>query len=184
MSFGQNLKLARKQKNITQEQLAELLGISRQAVSKWESGNGYPEIDKLRIISKELNVSLDYLMDREPAAQEEKEDEKNVIYIPAEQIAIYNQDRSQVVRCLSVRYSKILLPAKNEPPYILQGVDHVGFFGAHTIILGWYDDEESVKKELSEISASLEKGIHIYQLKYCALVEFSKVFGRTRKRTK
>ncbi len=46
MSFADNLKMIRKERNITQEQLAELLNVSRQAVSKWESGNGYPETEK------------------------------------------------------------------------------------------------------------------------------------------
>lgn len=61
MSFAENLKYLRKQQNITQEQLAEILTVSRQAVSKWESGFGYPETEKILILSKELNVSLDYL---------------------------------------------------------------------------------------------------------------------------
>ena len=54
MSFGENLKNIRKQRSITQEELAEALGVSRQAISKWESGNGYPETEKLIIISKTL----------------------------------------------------------------------------------------------------------------------------------
>lgn len=61
MSFADNLKDIRKKQNITQEQLAEILAVSRQAISKWESGFGYPETEKLLILSKELNVSLDYL---------------------------------------------------------------------------------------------------------------------------
>lgn len=61
MSFAENLKHIRKKRNITQEQLADMLSVSRQAISKWESGGGYPETEKLLIISKELDVSLDYL---------------------------------------------------------------------------------------------------------------------------
>jgi len=61
MSFAENLKHIRKKKNITQEQLADILSVSRQAISKWESGFGYPETEKLLILSKELDVSLDYL---------------------------------------------------------------------------------------------------------------------------
>ena len=60
MSFGDNLKEIRKQRKITQEDLAELLNVSRQAISKWESGNGYPETEKLIMVSRELNISLDY----------------------------------------------------------------------------------------------------------------------------
>ena len=61
MSFAENLKYIRKKHNITQEQLADILSVSRQAISKWESGFGYPETEKLLIISKELDVSLDFV---------------------------------------------------------------------------------------------------------------------------
>ena len=61
MSFAENLKNIRKKRNITQEQLADMLAVSRQAISKWESEMGYPETEKLLLMAKELNVSLDYL---------------------------------------------------------------------------------------------------------------------------
>lgn len=61
MGFSDNLKGIRNKRNITQEQLAELLSVSRQTVSKWESGIGYPETETLLYLAKELNVSLDYL---------------------------------------------------------------------------------------------------------------------------
>lgn len=47
MSFGDNLRTIRKQKNISQEDLANRLNVSRQAVSKWEQNSGYPEMEKL-----------------------------------------------------------------------------------------------------------------------------------------
>ena len=46
MSFADNLKQLRKEHHLSQEELAELLDVSRQAVSKWENGNGYPEVEK------------------------------------------------------------------------------------------------------------------------------------------
>ena len=46
MTFGDKLTKLRKQKNLTQEQLADMLGVSRQSVSKWESDTAYPETDK------------------------------------------------------------------------------------------------------------------------------------------
>ncbi len=61
MNFKENLKKLRKEKNISQEQLAEKLNISRQAISKWESGKAYPDIDNL-ILRDIFNVSLDELM--------------------------------------------------------------------------------------------------------------------------
>ena len=62
-TLGETLKAHRTRCKMTQEFVAESLGVSRQAVSKWESGNGYPETEKLLIISKELGVSLDALLD-------------------------------------------------------------------------------------------------------------------------
>ncbi len=61
MGFAENFKEIRNKRNITQEHLAEILSVSRQTISKWESGLGYPETEKLLFIAKELNVSLDYL---------------------------------------------------------------------------------------------------------------------------
>ena len=58
MSFADNLKQIRKEKGLSQEELAELLEVSRQAVSKWEQGAGYPETEKLLLLSNRLNVSL------------------------------------------------------------------------------------------------------------------------------
>ena len=61
MTLGEKLSKLRKEYNYTQEQLAEILGVSRQSISKWESDIAYPETEKLLSIAKELNVSLDYL---------------------------------------------------------------------------------------------------------------------------
>ncbi len=47
MSFSDNLKSIRQERNISQEKLAEIVGVSRQAVSKWEQESGYPEMDEI-----------------------------------------------------------------------------------------------------------------------------------------
>ena len=62
MMFSQNLQYLRKEKNMTQEQLAEKLEVSRQAVSKWEAGAAYPEMDKIFILSDIFSISLDKLL--------------------------------------------------------------------------------------------------------------------------
>ena len=61
MLISHNIAVYRKRAGMSQEDLAERLHVSRQTISKWESGLGYPETEKLLSISKELNVSLDYL---------------------------------------------------------------------------------------------------------------------------
>lgn len=62
MGFSENLQNLRKIKNMSQEQLAEKLEVSRQAVSKWESGNGYPETEKIIKICEIFDCSMDNLL--------------------------------------------------------------------------------------------------------------------------
>ncbi|MGN0404811.1 MAG: helix-turn-helix domain-containing protein [Bariatricus sp.] len=65
MEFGEKLQVLRKQRGLTQEQLAEQLFVSRTAISKWESGRGYPGIESLKCISKFFSVSIDDLLSGE-----------------------------------------------------------------------------------------------------------------------
>jgi len=62
MNFGEKLQTLRKEKNLSQELLAEMLGVSRQAVSKWESGQTYPETEKMIALSEIFGVTLDSLI--------------------------------------------------------------------------------------------------------------------------
>ena len=61
LTIGKFIALKRKEKNLTQEQLAETIGVSRQAISKWESGTSTPELDKLLALSECFHVTLDEL---------------------------------------------------------------------------------------------------------------------------
>ena len=65
MEFNEKLQELRKQKGLTQEELAEILFVSRTAVSKWESGRGMPSIESLKAISKFFVVTLDDLLSSE-----------------------------------------------------------------------------------------------------------------------
>lgn len=79
MEFNQKLQQLRKQNNLTQEQLAEQLFVSRTAVSKWESGKGYPNIESLKCISKLFSVSIDELLSSdELITLAENENHKNM----------------------------------------------------------------------------------------------------------
>ena len=62
MEFNEKLQQLRKQKNLTQEELAQALYVSRTAVSKWESGRGYPSIDSLKSIAQFFGISVDELL--------------------------------------------------------------------------------------------------------------------------
>ena len=69
MALSKKLYTLRKKSGLSQEQLAEQLSVSRQAISKWESGQSVPESDKLIVISNYFKVSLDYLLKEESAQQ-------------------------------------------------------------------------------------------------------------------
>ncbi len=78
MMFHEKLQKLRKEKGLSQETLAEMLNVSRQAVSKWESGQSYPEMDKLITLSDIFGVTLDSLIkDNEP-----EQDNSNPYAIP------------------------------------------------------------------------------------------------------
>lgn len=82
MEFNEKLQELRKNKELTQEELAESLYVSRTAVSKWESGRGYPNIESLKEISKFFSVSIDELLSGEKllfiAENENKTNIKNI----------------------------------------------------------------------------------------------------------
>ena len=65
MTLGQRIQKGRKEAGLSQEELAEQLGVSRQAVSRWENDNGYPEMEKIIRLSQIYQVSLDYLVGNE-----------------------------------------------------------------------------------------------------------------------
>lgn len=110
MTFGEKLSKLRKESNYTQEQLADILEVSRQSVSKWESDIAYPETEKLIRIAKLFDCSVDYLLkhdctdknglktEKEPSAWEkfgqavkaqirERKSEKTVFGMPLYHIA-------------------------------------------------------------------------------------------------
>jgi len=76
MEFNEKLRNLRKQKGITQEELAEKLFVSRTAVSKWESGKGYPSIDSLKMISKFYSVTVDELLSGDEMLELAEEENK------------------------------------------------------------------------------------------------------------
>ena len=79
MNFSENLKKLRKENNLSQEMLSEKLGVSRQSVSKWESNQAYPELDKLNQISKLFNVNIDDLLNND-VKEKHKEKLSNISF--------------------------------------------------------------------------------------------------------
>ena len=78
MELNEKLQELRKRKGLTQEELAEHLYVSRTAVSKWESGRGYPNIESLKAISQFFSVSLDDLLSSDELLDLAEENQKNM----------------------------------------------------------------------------------------------------------
>ena len=76
MEFHEKLQALRKQKGLTQEELAEALHVSRTAVSKWESGRGYPNIDSLKATAAFFSVTVDALLSGEELLTIAEDDHK------------------------------------------------------------------------------------------------------------
>ena len=163
MSFAENLKQLRKERQLSQEDLAEILDVSRQAVSKWEQGIGYPEVEKLLLLSSKLRVSLDSLMDTE-IAQKSNPQMQNV----TGKITITSPIERVIATCHKVMSSQKMSSGKSSPQYALFGKSEgKGIFGEEpTTFLGWYANEEDISKEIMEIHDAIVNGIATYTLQY------------------
>ena len=79
MEFNEKLQELRKSRGLTQEELAEALFVSRTAISKWESGRGYPNLDSLKEISKYFSITIDELLSGDKLISiAEKENQSNI----------------------------------------------------------------------------------------------------------
>ena len=163
MSFAENLKQLRKVKQLSQEELAEILDVSRQAVSKWEQGIGYPEVEKLLLLSSKLSISLDSLMET-GIAQKSNSQIQNV----TGKIIITSPIERVIATCHKVVSSQKMSSGKSSPQYALFGKsDGSGVFGDEpTTFLGWYATEKDISKEITEIHNAIVNGIATYTLQY------------------
>ena len=177
MGFSENLRNIRREKNLSQEQLADLLNVSRQSVSKWEQDNGYPETEKLIQLAQKLDISLDaLLLDRQSeAASVSAVPPNNAAVSGNMKITIQSFDGSTLAAFHKFIIHSVLFAGKNEPQCALCGVDKskFGFLGLedNSIILGWYATREDAQKELGEIHTAMQKGQSAYELKYNANVK-------------
>ncbi|WP_327910489.1 helix-turn-helix transcriptional regulator [Bacillus paramycoides] len=97
MGFGEKLFKLRKEKGLSQEALAERLNTTRQAVSKWENGQGFPETEKLIMIGNVFEVSLDYLLKETAEQSNEHEYGYYVSKEMAEGYIVYGQKISKYI---------------------------------------------------------------------------------------
>ena len=174
MTTGSKISKLRKENNYTQEQLAVMLGVSRQAISKWENDVAYPETDKILKLSELFGCSTDYILRED----DNLESEVSSGCQPPGNIMISSFDNKSVVACQNVQCSKILFACEDEPKYILYGTDGVSFWGRHNTTLGWYKSLEEVQREISEITEAIGQGNPSYKLKYAAEIQYVGIFGQ------
>ena len=105
MALSEKLYELRKKRALSQEQLAEQLGVSRQAISKWESGKAVPETDTLISISKYFDVSLDYLMKEENSISE------NAVSLEVHQTEATNKREKRILGIATCIIGVVLLIA-------------------------------------------------------------------------
>lgn len=162
MSFGENLQAIRRKNRMSQEDLAQLLGVSRQAVSKWELGEGYPEVDKLLILAERLNVSLDSLMGNTVTMPETQNTENNGM------IRIVSPHEGVIINTAKVVRSQPYKGGKNSPKYALFASDNnvPSYFGPTNTFLAWYRNDEDCMKEVEEIHRAMDAHEASYTLQY------------------
>lgn len=160
MCFSDNLKTARKAQGLSQEELAETLGVSRQAVSKWEQGETYPEVEKLLQLCAVLNVTMNELFGMETGGKNRREAEGMA------GITIHSPINGSLAFCRKI-LSSGEYSGRRGPKFALMGSDgSVSLWGENTSFLGWYADRETLKKEMDAIAAAMEAGEQSYTLQW------------------
>ena len=106
MTTGEKLQKLRKENNYTQEELAEIMNVSRQSISKWESDIAFPETEKLIALSKLYHCSTDYLLNSEnnEMVVSDKEIKENVVSKKA-----YNKKRLPLIISTLGTYTLMLI---------------------------------------------------------------------------
>ena len=97
MTLGEKLSRLRKEYNYTQEQLADVLGVSRQSISKWESNIAYPETDKLVKMGKLFECSMDYLLNEDISEKKGLQPTENESFWDKLKLQIHERKSEKVI---------------------------------------------------------------------------------------
>ena len=163
MSFGENLQYYRKREEITQEQLAERMEVSRQTISKWEAGTSYPEMEKIMQLCDMFSCSMDTLLRKDAQAE------------VVEDSAQYEEHMNRFGKAVTAGVGILIIGAAFSPllegmnglwkalqdivmfpflivavlTFVVAGIRHSDFTKRHPYILPFYTEEE---KELFDRS--------------------------------
>lgn len=107
MNFSEKLLALRKANDLTQEQLAEKLDVSRQSISKWESGQAVPELEKIVALSAVFDVTTDYLL--KSSEIDDLSVKTEMLEKQQQQILIREQKRRQILECVAYSVAVYLI---------------------------------------------------------------------------
>lgn len=148
MTLGQRIQELRKQNGMSQESLGERLGVSRQAVSKWEGDNGIPELDTLIAMSRIFGITVGQLLGVEDAAPPEEEDKS-----PRDE----KSDEERLEAILS-KYAKEVAAEKKEVPWFKRwGIDLSAAIVAVFIIIVLFSQISSLRSSVRMLNSDVAR---------------------------
>lgn len=171
--FGEKLKELRKSRGMSQEDLSEMLDVSRQSISKYENGTAQPDFEKLALITKLFDVSYDYLLSEEKAVAKEP---KLVAASKDNRISIISKIDGRLSSYYKFRISKVHGKRDYHPAAMLIGVDTSSFWGDDATPLAWYATLEDAEKEVKQIYEAIGIGESSYELKYATETKKKGIF--------
>ena len=160
LNFGNNIKQLRLKRGLSQEKLAERLGVAPQSVSKWERNEGYPDITFLLPLAEFFDVSLDELLGRD----KEKKEAKIVDILEKIEECRHNGDHETK--------NKLIDQAYNEFPYDFRIVDW------YIVMLLDVEDVSKNKRKIEELCSYILAECTIESCRYGALSSLIELYGR------
>ncbi|GCF95665.1 transcriptional regulator [Enterococcus florum] len=171
--FHEKLQELRKSRGMTQEELSEVLDVSRQSISKYESGTAEPSFEKLRMIAVYFGVSFDYLLGN----GEKASTEKIVVNERSNRIAIISKIDGAMSSYYKFKLSKTVWKKKDQPAALLIGTDSTNMLEDNLTELAWYETVEAGQKEIEAIYAAIAAGESSYELQYDVAVKKKGLLG-------
>jgi transcriptional regulator with XRE-family HTH domain len=158
--FNDNLAMLRKQAGVSQAELAAAIGVSRQAVSKYENGTAEPDIAKLTQLKQYFDVSFDQLLDGvQPHVSQSPQTVVNgkiMIKTASGRLASFS----------GFRIGTNITLKKKQRVALIGDSDVVTFFGLEQLVLGLYASRRDAEREIESIQSAMQNGVASYELQF------------------
>lgn len=167
--FADNLRKIRIEKGISQEQLGEVINVSRQSISKYESGYAEPNYDRLIAIANFFEVSTDYLlMSKLDVDTSKRKSDRITVISKLDTLGV-----DGIASYYNFSISRIIGRKQKSPEAMLWGTYDSGLFGDKKCMLACYRSYENAKKEIMAINDAMQKGETNYELQYFVNIKSS-----------